>query len=117
VGGIAAVLLLLTLAAARSSKAQGASSTTITGTVLDPSGAVVVNATVAIHNPVSSFERSTTTDSSGNFTLPNVPFNPYHLTVTAAGFARGYHNGHGRGGGRTARDPADLPYRRRPQMV
>ena len=24
---------------------------------------------------------------SGNFSFPNVPFNPYHLTVTAAGFA------------------------------
>jgi hypothetical protein len=48
---------------------------------------VVVNAAVTIHNPVSSFERSTTTDSSGSFTFPNVPFNPYHLTVTAAGFA------------------------------
>ena len=28
-----------------------------------------------------------TTDSSGKFSFPNVPFNPYHLSVTAAGFA------------------------------
>jgi carboxypeptidase family protein/TonB-dependent receptor-like protein len=45
-----------------------------------------VNAIVTLHNPVSGLERSTTTDSSGNFTFPNVPFNPYHLTVTAKGF-------------------------------
>jgi hypothetical protein len=45
-----------------------------------------VNATVTIHNPVSGLERSATTDISGNFTFPNVPFNPYHLSVTAKGF-------------------------------
>ena len=59
----------------------------ISGTVLDPSGAVVANATVEIHNAVSHFDRSTTTDSSGKFSFPNVPFNPYHLSVTGAGFA------------------------------
>ena len=66
---------------------SGGSSGSISGTVLDPTGAVVPNATVEIHNPVSHFDRSTTTDKSGNFSLPNVPFNPYHLAVTAAGFA------------------------------
>src|ERR1700680_3958055 len=58
----------------------------MSGTVLDPSGAVVPNATVEIHNPVSAFDRSTTTDSAGKFSFPNVPFNPYHLHVTAPGF-------------------------------
>ena len=59
----------------------------IGGTVADSTGAVVPNATVEIHNPVSGFERSTITDEAGRFTLPNIPFNPYHLKVTAAGFA------------------------------
>ena len=44
------------------------------------------NATVEIHNPVSEFERIVTTDATGRFAIPNVPFNPYHLTVTASGF-------------------------------
>jgi hypothetical protein len=66
---------------------SGGSSGSITGTVLDPDGAVVPNATVEIHNPVSHYDRSTTTDKSGNFSLPNVPFNPYHVTVNAEGFA------------------------------
>jgi Carboxypeptidase regulatory-like domain/TonB-dependent Receptor Plug Domain len=60
---------------------------TISGTVVDPSGAVVAHAPVEIHNPVSQYDRSTTTDSSGNFTFSNVPFNPYHMSVTAKGFA------------------------------
>ena len=62
-------------------------SASIGGTVLDPTGAVVPNAAVEIHNPVSHFDRSTTTDSSGKFTFPNVPFNPYHLSVSGQGFA------------------------------
>jgi len=77
------VLCLLILCAAQGAQAQSAS---ISGTVVDPSGGVVVNATVTIHNPVSGLERSATTDISGNFTFPNVPFNPYHLSVTAKGF-------------------------------
>jgi hypothetical protein len=62
-------------------------SASINGTVLDPSGAVVPNATVEIHNPVSGFARSTATDNSGSFSFPNVTFNPYHLSVTGVGFA------------------------------
>jgi hypothetical protein len=58
----------------------------VIGTVVDPSGAVVPNATVEIRNPVSAFARTTTTDASGKFAIPNVPFNPYHLTVTGTGF-------------------------------
>ena len=67
--------------------AQTAGSTTLGGTVTDSSGAVVPNATVTIRNPVSGFERTATTDSAGQFRIANVPFNPYHLTVTAPGFA------------------------------
>jgi protocatechuate 3,4-dioxygenase beta subunit len=37
--------------------AQSGSSGSINGTVLDPTGAVVANATVEIHNPVSHFDR------------------------------------------------------------
>ena len=73
---------------ALSSYAQsGGNSTSVSGTVLDPSGAVVPNATVEIHNPVSQFARTVVTSSTGGFSIPNVPFNPYHLTVSASGFA------------------------------
>jgi predicted thioesterase len=59
----------------------------IAGTVSDPSGAVIPGATVTIINRVSSFERTASTDSAGRFSITNVPFNPYHLTVSATGFA------------------------------
>jgi Carboxypeptidase regulatory-like domain/TonB-dependent Receptor Plug Domain len=79
-------LVISFLALGLSAKAQS-NSGSISGTVLDPSGAVVANAAVEIHNPVSHFDRSTTTDSTGKFSFPNVPFNPYHLSVNGQGFA------------------------------
>src|SRR6202142_1019515 len=73
---------------ALSSRAQsGGSSTSVTGTGGDPTGAVVANAVVEIRNPVSAFERTVTTDGLGKFNIPNVPFNPYHLTVSGPDFA------------------------------
>src|ERR1035441_6029535 len=83
----AAFLAVFYLGLGLSAYAQSGGSS-ISGTVLDPSGAVVPNASVEIHNVVSGFDRTTTTDSSGKFSFPNVPFNPYHMTVTAAGFAQ-----------------------------
>ncbi len=79
-----AIAVVLSVGAAN---AQSAGSS-ISCTVLDPSGAVVVNAKVEIHNAVSGFDRTVTTDSNGKFNFPNVPFNPYHMTVTAKGFAQ-----------------------------
>ena len=59
----------------------------ITGSVTDPSGAVIPGATVQIANPVSGFSRTATTDSKGQFQFFNIPFSPYRLAVTAQGFA------------------------------
>jgi hypothetical protein len=58
----------------------------VSGVVTDPSGAVVPGATVSIQNPVSQYARTATTDKSGHFQFPNLPFNPYHLTVVMGGF-------------------------------
>ena len=85
---VAASMVVVCVALSLSAYPQaGGNSTSVAGVVLDPSGAVVPNATVTIHNPVSQFNRSTTTDNNGNFSIPNVPFNPYHVNVSAAGFA------------------------------
>jgi len=69
----------------KSSQGLGTSGT-VQGFVYDPSGAVVSGAKVEIRNPVSGFDQSTTTDESGHFQFTNVPFNPYHLSASAAGF-------------------------------
>ena len=59
----------------------------ISGTVTDPTGAVVPGATVTIQNPVSGYQRTTQANSSGEFRFTNLPFNPYHLTASAKGFS------------------------------
>jgi hypothetical protein len=80
-------LQLVGLLVATSARAQTGNSSTLTGTVSDPSGGIVIGATVRIHNVVSGLDRTVTTDASGNFGFPNVPFNPYHLSVAAKSFA------------------------------
>jgi hypothetical protein len=59
---------------------------TIRGSVLDPSGAAVRGASVEIQNPVSHYQRTLQTDAAGAFEFGNVPFNNYHVVVSAAGF-------------------------------
>jgi len=84
-GAIALVVCLLGMAVV--ARGQAGTAGTIDGTVTDPAGAAVPGATVTIHNPVSGYEASATTDSNGHFSFTNVPFNPYHMTVTSKGFS------------------------------
>ena len=67
--------------------AQGAgSSGTISGRVLDPSGAVVPGATVTLANAVSGYNARTQSDPDGQYVFHNVPFNNYHMTASHSGF-------------------------------
>jgi hypothetical protein len=66
--------------------AQSGNAGSIEGTVKDPSGASIANATVEVSNPVSGLKRSAVTGPDGNFRFTNLPFNPYHMVVTADGF-------------------------------
>ena len=74
----AAFVVVFYLALGTHAHAQS-NSASVNGTVQDSSGAVVPNATVEIHNPVSHFDRSTITDGAGRFSFANVPFNPVSL--------------------------------------
>ena len=59
---------------------------TIAGTVSDPSGAVIANARVLVHNDETGVQRSLTTSSTGNFTAAAIPIGSYTVTVDASGF-------------------------------
>src|ERR1700761_3047049 len=67
--------------------AQGGNAGTIHGTVTDPSGAVIPNAAVHLTNGMSGLNRTANSDATGQFTFTNIPFNPYHVQVTAKGFS------------------------------
>jgi Carboxypeptidase regulatory-like domain len=80
------IVSLTLLFFAASARAQLGNSGSVEGVVKDPSGAAIPGARLQITNPVSGFHRETTTDTDGAFRFTNVPFNPYHLTVTVTGF-------------------------------
>jgi hypothetical protein len=82
----AAFLLQLAVSAVCAAQAGG-NSGTITGTITDPSAAVLPGSTVTIDDPVSHYTRTAVTDRSGHFQFNDVPFSPYHMTVAAPGFA------------------------------
>src|SRR6266446_2651002 len=69
------------------SRAQGLSSGTIIGVVVDPNKAVVPNATVTIENAVTGYKQSLNTGTEGTFRFENVPFNNYVYGVSAPGFS------------------------------
>ena len=84
-------LLVCTLAclllAPSAVRAQGVgTSGSITGTVIDPSGAVVPNATVAAEESARGIKFTATTESGGAFRLTGLPPATYNLTVRVAGF-------------------------------
>ncbi len=60
---------------------------TIEGAVVDPSGALVPQATVTLSNPVTGYKQSVPSDSNGAFRLLNIPPNTYRLEVKAEGFS------------------------------
>jgi hypothetical protein len=87
VSRFAAVLAILMLALfALPAGAQSAGTASVTGTVTDPTGAIVSNATVTLTSTERNTTRSVTTDQTGLFSLPNVSVGPFSLKVVAAGF-------------------------------
>jgi hypothetical protein len=69
---------------------QGGATGAITGTVQDPSGAVIANAEVRITNQDTNvLERTVTTGADGTFVAPLLPVGTYTVSVQSAGFAPG----------------------------
>lgn len=58
----------------------------ITGNVTDPSGAVIVGATVTAHNVATGVNSPATTNASGSYIIRFLPIGPYTVTVEASGF-------------------------------
>ena len=77
---VGALLLLFTYPAAAQENAD------LTGTVTDPSGAVVPNATVAVTNNQTGETRTVETNSVGLYDFPALHIGSYNLKVSAPGF-------------------------------
>ena len=87
---VRAVLILAcisTIFATPAARAQSLGNAgTVEGTVTDPTGASLPGAKVTLRNAVSGYSQSGTSATDGFFRLTNIPPNPYHMEVTAAGF-------------------------------
>jgi len=60
----------------------------ITGTITDPSGAVVANAKVTVTSKATGTARETTSDSSGTYQVLQLPIGLYSVSAEAPGFQR-----------------------------
>ena len=80
-------LLVLFVAAGNLSAQSLGNAGRIDGRVTDPSGAAVAGASIEIVNPLTSYRQATKSEADGSYRFRQLPFNQYHLEVTASGFA------------------------------
>jgi hypothetical protein len=78
--------VITVFALAIGSVALAQSTATLTGTVSDPTGAMVPGAAVKVHSLDTNADREVATDDSGNFVVPSLQPGNYMVQVTAAGF-------------------------------
>jgi hypothetical protein len=83
-----AVLAFLTLFVSAFAFGQGAATGDLHVSVKDPKGNVVTNATISVRDPAKAFERSSTTNTDGDYRMLAIPPGKYTVTVEAAGFAK-----------------------------
>jgi hypothetical protein len=81
------IVLLFILSLINVVSAQGtATSGQITGSVTDPSGAAVPEATVTVTHLGTGTQRTVTTSADGNYSITNLALGTYRLSVTKSGF-------------------------------
>src|SRR4028119_12337 len=80
-------LVLLTSGVGGGALAQGTASR-VTGTVVDPSGAVVPDATVTLTNEGTQVSFTTQTTSTGNYVFDSVQVGTYTVSVEKSGFKK-----------------------------
>jgi Carboxypeptidase regulatory-like domain/TonB dependent receptor len=76
------------LAGATGVFAQIAGQGSITGTVIDPSGAVVPNASVVVHDTDTGADRAVSTNADGIYTATFLQIGHYEVTVSKPGFSK-----------------------------
>jgi hypothetical protein len=81
-------LLVIAIVALSGVAVSQASSSSLQGTVTDPSGSAIPGATLVLSNVESRTERTVVTGSQGEYRLLALPPGMYSLSVTAKGFSR-----------------------------
>ncbi|MGA8508946.1 MAG: carboxypeptidase-like regulatory domain-containing protein [Candidatus Sulfotelmatobacter sp.] len=84
---VLALLLVVCMGSVLPVWSQSTSSGTVSGSVTDPSNAVVPGATVALTDSSTNIARSTTTNKEGRYIFVDVTPGVYNISVTKSGFA------------------------------
>lgn len=84
---IVLVAVLTVAAVGAQLSAQTSVGGSVNGTVADPSGAAVANATVELRSAATGVVEKTTTSTAGQFVFPVVLVGEYSLRISAQGFA------------------------------
>ncbi|MEO5926421.1 MAG: TonB-dependent receptor [Bryobacteraceae bacterium] len=100
-------LCALLLASTAISSAQTGLAT-ITGTVTDPSGAVIANAPIAVRNLETGQRSTATSTQTGNFTVSQLSIGDYDLAVAVPGFKAYTHTRFHLAAGQTMREDVSL---------
>jgi hypothetical protein len=80
------MLLAVVVALALTPTAGRAQNATVVGTITDPSGAAVANATITITHTETGQTYHLTSNSDGNYVAPDLPIGHYNIKVEASGF-------------------------------
>src|ERR1700740_1184879 len=86
IAGPATVLAVALVLALADSPARPKATAALTGTVRDTAGAVMVDATVVLHNRDTNLNRTAQTNNVGSYVMTNVLPGNYDLKVTMNGF-------------------------------
>jgi len=86
------MVCVLVLGCAGIARAQGVNTSTLSGTVVDPSGAGVKGAKVMVTNVATGTERSAETDDTGHYTLVGLPPGRYKMSVDGGASFAAYQN-------------------------
>lgn len=77
---VAGLFLSIRLCIAQSTNAS------ISGVVVDPQGASIPDAKIAVTNVATGNQRQTTSSANGSYILPDLPIGDYKVTTSATGF-------------------------------
>lgn len=97
--------------------AQSITSGAVTGTITDPAGAAIPNASVTLTNIGTNVSQTTTTNADGSYRFAFLPPGTYKVTVSATGFQTTEHTGIAVGAGQPAAANVQLQVATQTQSV
>jgi hypothetical protein len=80
-------LLLISLCLLAAASLYGQAVSSLSGTVTDPTGSVIPNASIRIENANLGLNRDAKSDTAGRYSFPQLPPGTYKVTASAAGFS------------------------------